>query len=77
MPYNAFSAGRVSFEIIRVLEERGNGEQVLLAERRLRHGLAGYVVIKRLQNPASFELRQRLIESSPPRWPMRCTTHIR
>jgi len=62
MPHNAFSAGRVSFEIIRVLEERSNGEQVLLAERRLRHGLAGYVVIKRLHNPASFELRQRLIE---------------
>jgi len=62
LPYNAFSAGRVSFEIIRVLEERSNGEQVLLAERRLRHGLAGYVVIKRLHSPASFELRQRLIE---------------
>jgi serine/threonine protein kinase len=62
LPYNAFSAGRVSFEVIRVLEERSNGAQVLLAERRLRHGLAGYVVIKRLHNPASFELRQRLIE---------------
>lgn len=62
MPYNSFPAGRVSFEVIRVLEERSNGEQVLLAERRLRHGLAGYVVIKRLHNPASFDLRQRLIE---------------
>jgi serine/threonine protein kinase len=62
LPYNSFSAGRVSFEILRVLEERSNGEQVLLAERRLRHGLAGHVVIKRLHNPVSFELRQRLIE---------------
>jgi eukaryotic-like serine/threonine-protein kinase len=62
MPYNSFSAGRVSFEVIRVLEERNNGEEVLLAERRLRHGLAGYVVVKRLRNPVRFELRQRLIE---------------
>jgi serine/threonine protein kinase len=62
MPYDSFSAGRVSFEVIRVLEERSNGEVVLLAERRLRHGLAGYVVVKRLHNPVSFELRQRLIE---------------
>lgn len=62
MPYDSFSAGRVSFEVIRILEERSNGEVVLLAERRLRHGLAGYVVVKRLHNPARFELRQRLIE---------------
>jgi eukaryotic-like serine/threonine-protein kinase len=62
MPYDSFSAGRVSFEVIRVLEERSNGEEVLLAERRLRHGLAGYVVVKRLRDPVRFELRQRLIE---------------
>jgi eukaryotic-like serine/threonine-protein kinase len=62
MPYNSFSAGRVSFEVIRVLEERSNGEQVVLAERRLRHGLAGYVVVKRLHDPVRFDLRQRLVE---------------
>jgi len=61
-PYDSFSAGRVSFEVLRVLEERSNGEVLLLAERRLRHGLAGYVVVKRLRDPVRFELRQRLIE---------------
>lgn len=47
---------------MRLLEERGNGEQVLLFERRLRHGLPGLVVVKRLQNPRSFPMRQRLKE---------------
>jgi serine/threonine-protein kinase len=62
MPSPSSPEGRMSFEIIRVLEERSNGEEVLLAERRLRHGLAGYVVVKRLRGPARFELRQRLME---------------
>ncbi|MFP2904236.1 serine/threonine-protein kinase [Pyxidicoccus sp. 3LFB2] len=57
-----FSAGPVEFRLVRPLEERDNGEQVLLFERRLRHGLPGLVVVKRLQNPASFPMRQRLKE---------------
>ncbi len=57
-----FSTGPVSFKFIRELEERKNGMQVLLFERHLRHGLAGYVVVKRLRNPASFELGYRLRE---------------
>lgn len=57
-----FSAGPVAFRLVRPLAERGNGEQVLLFERRLRHGPPGHVVVKRLQNPASFLMRQRLKE---------------
>jgi serine/threonine-protein kinase len=57
-----FSAGPVKFRFVRSLEERDNGEQVLLFERRLRHGLPGLVVVKRLQNPESFSMRQRLKE---------------
>ncbi len=57
-----FSAGPVEFRLVRTLEERDNGEQVLLFERRLRHGLPGLVVVKRLQNPGSFPMRQRLKE---------------
>ncbi|WP_164011146.1 serine/threonine-protein kinase [Pyxidicoccus trucidator] len=57
-----FSAGPVEFRLVRPLEERDNGEQVLLFERRLRHGLPGLVVVKRLQTPASFRRRERLKE---------------
>jgi serine/threonine protein kinase len=57
-----FSAGPVEFRFVRPLEERGNGEQVLLFERRLHHGLPGLVVVKRLRNPESFPMRQRLKE---------------
>ncbi|MFP2926120.1 serine/threonine protein kinase [Pyxidicoccus sp. 3LG] len=57
-----FSTGPVEFRFVRPIEERGNGEQVLLFERRLRHGLPGLVVVKRLQNPESFPMRQRLKE---------------
>ncbi len=56
------SAGPVRFKFVRVLEERSNGMQVLLFERHLRHGLAGYVVIKRLRNPMTFARRQQLRE---------------
>lgn len=57
-----FSAGPVFFKFVRVLEERRNGMQVLLFERHLRRGLAGYVVIKRLQNPTKFARRQQMKE---------------
>jgi serine/threonine-protein kinase len=52
----------VEFRLVRTLDERDNGEQVLLFERRLRHGLPGLVVVKRLRNPGSFAMRQRLEE---------------
>jgi eukaryotic-like serine/threonine-protein kinase len=52
----------ITYEAIRTLERRGNGEVVLLAERHLPHGLSGLVTIKRLRAPAAFERRQRLIE---------------
>ncbi|MCP3136786.1 serine/threonine-protein kinase [Pyxidicoccus xibeiensis] len=57
-----FHAGPVEFRLVRHLEGRDNGEQVLLFERSLRHGPPGLVVVKRLRNPASFEMRQRLRE---------------
>ncbi len=47
---------------VRTLEERSTGEQVLLFRRHLRHGLSGDVLVKRLPNPRTFELRQRLQE---------------
>ena len=59
---SGFSAGPVEFRFVRALEERDTGEQVLLFERRLRHGLPGLVVVKRLQDPGSFSMRQRLKE---------------
>jgi serine/threonine protein kinase len=59
---DSFTSGPVSFKFVRVLEERKSGLQSLLFERHLQHGLAGYVVVKRLRNPASFERRQRMRE---------------
>jgi serine/threonine-protein kinase len=61
-PYILFAVEDTVFEFIRTLERRGNGELVLLAQRRFRQGLAGPVVIKRLLEPAPFERRQRLVE---------------
>ncbi len=57
-----FSAGPVAFRFVRPLEERGNGAEVVLFERRLGDGPSGMVVVKRLRNPASFLMRQRLKE---------------
>ncbi|HLL02360.1 MAG TPA: serine/threonine-protein kinase [Myxococcaceae bacterium] len=59
---STFSAGPISFRFVRQLEQRTNGLQVLLFERHLRHGPPGYVVVKRLLSPQSFELRHRLRE---------------
>lgn len=59
---SSFHAGRVEFTFVRALEERSHGEQVLLFRRHFRHGLSGFVIVKRLQNPKTFELRQRLME---------------
>jgi serine/threonine-protein kinase len=57
-----FNAGRMQFRFVRLLEERANGEQVLLFERKLRHGLVGHVIVKRLRDPGTFQSRQRLEE---------------
>lgn len=56
----SFSAGAVAFKFLRVLAERSNGVQVLLFERSLPHGVGGYAVVKRLQNPSDFRRRQRM-----------------
>ncbi|NOJ91599.1 serine/threonine protein kinase [Corallococcus coralloides] len=61
-PRLRFTVETTTYETIRTLEWRGNGEVVLLAERHLPHGLAGHVTIKRLRNPVTFERCQRLIE---------------
>ncbi|RKH36368.1 serine/threonine protein kinase [Corallococcus praedator] len=61
-PRIRFTVETTRYETIRVLDRRSNGEVVLLAERHLPHGLAGWVTIKRLRNPATFERCQRLIE---------------
>lgn len=61
-PRLRFTIASTTYQALRMLERRGNGEVLLLAERRLPHGLAGYVTIKRLRNPATFERCQRLIE---------------
>ncbi|WP_224241625.1 serine/threonine-protein kinase [Hyalangium gracile] len=58
----SFRAGPVTFKFLRVLEERKNGVQLLLFERSLPRGMAGHVVVKRLQSPRRSELRQRLKE---------------
>ncbi|WP_224365677.1 serine/threonine-protein kinase [Hyalangium versicolor] len=59
---DSFTAGRVTFKFLRLLEERKNGVQLLLFERSLPHGMGGYVVVKRLHHPQRAELRQRLKE---------------
>ena len=57
-----FRSGAVTFHFVRALESRVQGEEVLLFERRLRQGLPGLVVVKRLRDPESFGMRQRLRE---------------
>ncbi|ATB44659.1 hypothetical protein MYMAC_000230 [Corallococcus macrosporus DSM 14697] len=57
-----FSAGPIGFRFVRPLEARGNGAEVLLFERSLHDGPPGMVVVKRLRNPSSFLMRQRLKE---------------
>lgn len=61
-PYVLFAVEDTLFEFTRTLERRGNGELVLLAQRRFRQGMAGPVLIKRLLDPAPFDRRQRLVE---------------
>jgi serine/threonine-protein kinase len=61
-PYILFAVEDTLFEFIRTLERRGNGELLLLAQRRFRRGLAGPVAIKRLLEPVPYERKQRLVE---------------
>lgn len=59
---SSFTAGPVEFTFVRALEERSNGVEVFLFRRHLKHGLSGYVVVKRLQNPRTLERRHRMAE---------------
>lgn len=61
-PYILFAVEETLFEFIRTLERRGNGELLLLAQRRFRQGLAGQVAIKRLLEPVPYERKRRLVE---------------
>ncbi|MCP3136725.1 serine/threonine-protein kinase [Pyxidicoccus xibeiensis] len=57
-----FKVEHTRYEFLRTLERRGNGEVLLLAERRERHGLAGPVVVKHVRSPADPLRRHRLAE---------------
>ncbi|SEL13571.1 serine/threonine protein kinase [Stigmatella aurantiaca] len=57
-----FVLGDITYETVRPLAQRENGEVIFLAERRLRHGPSDPVTIKRMKAPASFERRLRLIQ---------------
>ncbi|AEI67877.1 serine/threonine-protein kinase [Corallococcus macrosporus] len=57
-----FTVEHTRFDFVRTLERRANGEELLLANRYQRHGLAGRVAIKRVRSPASAARRQRLVE---------------
>jgi len=61
-PQPLFTLDGVHYESIRLLEQRGSGEVLLLAQRRLQHGPAGHVVVRSLRSPIRFELRQRLVD---------------
>jgi eukaryotic-like serine/threonine-protein kinase len=61
-PRIQFVLGDITYEAVRTLEERKNGEVIFLAERRLRHGPTDPVTIKRMKAPVSFERRLRLIQ---------------
>lgn len=61
-PQPLFAVDGVHYEAVRVLERRGSGEVLLLAQRRLQHGPTGHVVIRSLRSPSRFELRRRLVD---------------
>jgi serine/threonine-protein kinase len=60
-PVILFSSGATSYELIRYLGTRSNGE-VLLARRRYSDVVGGAVIVKRLQEPANAVERARLLE---------------
>lgn len=57
-----FSVEDTDFEFVKTLEKRGNGEVLVLAQRKRRNELGGRVAIKRLRSPSTFVRRQRLVE---------------
>lgn len=61
-PQPLFNLDGVHYESVRVLEQRGSGEVLILAQRRLQHGPTGHVVVRSLRSPIRFELRQRLVD---------------
>ncbi|MBN1204485.1 MAG: serine/threonine protein kinase [Myxococcaceae bacterium] len=60
-PVILFSSGATSYELIRYLGARSNGE-VLLARRRYADVVGGSVIIKRLREPSNAVERARLLE---------------
>ncbi len=58
----SFEEGPVRYRFVKVLDTRSHGVELALFERRLEHGVRGFVVVKRLQDPRSFDLSQRLVE---------------
>lgn len=63
-PHVLFMVEETQFELVRTVERRGNGERVLLAQRRFDGELGGPVFIRRLSEPAPFERRRRLVEEA-------------
>jgi len=61
-PQVTFVLDGTRYESIKVLEERGNGEVLLLAQRHLQSGPAGHVGIRTLRSPSEFMNRQRLVD---------------
>jgi serine/threonine protein kinase len=61
-PQVMFILDGTRYESIKVLEERGNGEVLLLAQRHLQSGSAGHVAIRTLRSPSEFMNRQRLVD---------------
>jgi serine/threonine protein kinase len=61
-PQLMFVLDSIRYEAIKVLEQRGSGEVLMLAQRRLQHGPAGHVTIRSLRSPNTFERRQRLVD---------------
>ncbi|MCY1016615.1 serine/threonine-protein kinase [Pyxidicoccus sp. MSG2] len=60
--HTLFHVDDTRYDFVRVLEQRDDGEVLMLAERHEKHGLAGPVVIRRVRSPSTFERRQRLVE---------------
>jgi serine/threonine-protein kinase len=53
----------ISYESIRELEWRGNGELLVLARRTFQQGVAGHVAIRTLRSPSQFMNRRRLVDA--------------
>lgn len=62
-PQLMFVLDGISYESIRELEWRGNGELLVLARRTFQQGVAGHVAIRTLRSPSQFMNRQRLVDA--------------